>query len=152
MKIIPLLILLTLPVLTWAASDDETSRLEIAALCQAMPYRCPTGALQATQKNFVTQEAPSPPAKPAVPRPVKRSTPQPAKPSPPLTATGSTPLTPPETRDAAGWPIATTAVESLVYECARASGVNPNGKMTMKQVRDTTNCIDLIRLGIAKSK
>jgi hypothetical protein len=43
MKIMLLLALLILPALTWAAPDEETLRLERAALCQAMPYRCPGG-------------------------------------------------------------------------------------------------------------
>ena len=84
MKIMLLLVLLTLPALTWAAPDEETLRLEIAALCQAMPYRCPKGAAQATQKDLTTREV-LPEQWRAAPPPAVRPAPAPdLRPMPPL--------------------------------------------------------------------
>jgi len=48
-----LALLLSAPVLTWAqAPDAETARLEVTALCQAMPYQCPKGAAQTTLEDL----------------------------------------------------------------------------------------------------
>ena len=51
-----------------------------------------------------------------------------------------------------GFPVATTRGQSMVNECARASGVNPYGTITAKQVQDTTTCVELIRAGLTNIK
>lgn len=47
--------------LAWPAAsqalDAETARLELEALCQAMPYRCPHGAAQTTAEDLRAQDA-----------------------------------------------------------------------------------------------
>jgi hypothetical protein len=55
-------------------------------------------------------------------------------------------------REPDGFPVATTRAQSLVNECARASGVNPYGTITATQVQDLTTCVDLLRPVVTRSK
>ena len=57
MKTLLICLALSLPALAWAV-DEETARLERAALCQAMPYRCPGFVPDAAPRVV---QAPQPP-------------------------------------------------------------------------------------------
>src|SRR5262245_38752356 len=55
-------------------------------------------------------------------------------------------------RDRDGWPVASTPIEHLVNECARASGINPYGNVTHQQVHVLSTCVDLVRGAMATTK
>jgi hypothetical protein len=51
--------------------------------------------------------------------------------------------------DADGWPTPRNAGERLATECARASGIDPEGRVSPKQMRDMMTCFDLIQRALA---
>jgi hypothetical protein len=51
--------------------------------------------------------------------------------------------------DADGWPTPRHAGERLATECARASGLDPEGRVSPKQMRDMMTCFDLIQRALA---
>lgn len=114
---------LSLPPMSLAAPDAETQRLEAAALCHAMPYRCDKGTFEARVEG-----APLPP--------------RPAKVSPPVTPPPA-PSPAPGVR-ADGWPEPRNTAQLLATECAVAAGIDPQGTINPQQLRLLTTCIDVI--------
>ncbi len=125
--------------------DEELARLEVFSLCQAMPYRCPKGAAHTTRADLDTPDV-AVPASPVLPPVVPK--PKPGLPPPRPVEKPSFPIVAPPRETTWAAPSNDLGTQ-IVYACANATGIDPNGAINMRQIRDLATCVGLVKMGLS---
>jgi hypothetical protein len=143
-----MILLFALRLSSLQALDGETARLEALALCQSMPYTCPTGTPPTTSdERKIPVRRPVPAAtqapgktRPPIAKAARQPTPSVGLSPTPAVASAPTPHDRPATSPVS--PTTKNAIDTVVYGCASAAGIDPHGTINTSQMLALTSCVD----------